>query len=608
MAPAKEAAELISQSGAAPTSAPTSALWKCKSSATFPSTPFVAPDTAPSATSPPTSRIDLRPFHPIPIHSHPPILMLTGDHFINGERVGGAKRFRALDPARNKPLPTRFAEGGRREADRAARAAEGAFNEYHRGYPLVARAAFLRAAAEAIDACGAELTAIAQRETALPEARLNGERARTVGQLRMFADLAESGEFLEPRTVPPLPDRAPAPRPKLGLTHAPVGPVAVFGASNFPLAFSTAGGDTAAALAAGCPVVVKGHPAHPGTAETVATAIWTAADKCGLTRGVFNLVQGTGRQLGAALVSHPLVRAVGFTGSLAAGRTLFNLAAARPRPIPVYAEMGSVNPVFISPAAMAARAGELAAGWTQSLLLGGGQFCTNPGIVFCADNDDAERFVREAANRVATAGSQTTLTPAVAANYAAGARAMVEKGGASARASGTKTGRGGPGKPPPCRSAPALFEIGARNWIRRKALHDEVFGPAGLVVRCADWPEMLDAAKSLDGQLTATLHADDAPSERFWIRELLAVLERKAGRILWGGFPTGVEVCEAMMHGGPYPASTHAGFTSVGTLAIRRFLRPICWQGFPDALAPPELRKTGGASRKTSGKRGAKKS
>ena len=513
--------------------------------------------------------------------------MLTGDHFINGERVGGAKRFRALDPARNQPLPTRFAEGGKKEADLAARAAEGAFDEYGR-LPLKARAAFLRAIAEAVDSRGADLTDVARQETALPEARLNGERARAVGQLRMFADLAESGAFLDARRVSALPKRAPAPRPKLGLTHVPVGPVAVFGASNFPLAFSAAGGDTAAALAAGCPVVVKGHPAHPGTGETVAAAVWEAADKRGLARGVFNLTQGTGRPLGAALVSHPLIQAVGFTGSLAAGRALFNLAAARPNPIPFYAEMGSVNPVFISPAAMAARAEELAAEWAQSLLLGGGQFCTNPGVVFCADNDDAERFVRDAARRAAAAGMQTMLTPAIAAGCAAGVRAMIEKGGAALRRDGAAPGRG---KPPACRAAPALLETDGKNWMRSRALHHEVFGPAGLVVRCANPREMLEAAKGLEGQLTATLHAENAPSERRWIGELLRILERKAGRLLWGGFPTGVEVCEAMMHGGPYPASAHAGFTSVGALAIRRFLRPVCWQGFPDEFSPPELRK-----------------
>ena len=516
--------------------------------------------------------------------------MLTGDHFINGERRGGAKRFRALNPASGKFLPTRFAEGGKKEADQAARAAEGAFDEYNSGFPLMARAAFLRAIAGEVDARGAELTDIAQKETALPEARLNGERARTVGQLRMFADMAEDGAFLEPRRVSALPKRAPAPRPKLGLTHAAVGPVAVFGASNFPLAFSAAGGDTAAALAAGCPVVVKSHPAHPGTGETVAAAIWAAADKCGLTRGVFNLTQGTSRQLGAALVSHPCIQAVGFTGSLAAGRALFNLAAARPRPIPFYAEMGSVNPVFVSPAAMAARAEELAAGWTQSLLLGGGQFCTNPGVVFCADNADAKRFVRNAAERLAAAGAQTMLTPDIAAGCAAGIRTMIKKGGAKL-IQGQDEAKSARGRPPKCRAAPALLETDGRNWLRNGALHGEVFGPAGLVVRCKNMREMLEAARGLEGQLTATLHAENAPPERIWIRELLRILERKAGRLLWGGFPTGVEVCEAMMHGGPYPASSHSGFTSVGALAIRRFLRPICWQGFPDEFSPPELRK-----------------
>ena len=518
--------------------------------------------------------------------------MLTGDHFINGERIGGAKRFRALDPARNIHLPTEFAEGGAAEIDQAARAAESVFDQYGLDSPPSVRAGFLRAMAEAIDACGDELTGIAHQETALPAARLNGERARTVGQLRMFADLAESGEFLEARRVSALPERAPVPRPKLGLMHAPVGPVAVFGASNFPLAFSTAGGDVASALAAGCPVVVKAHPAHPGTCETTAAAVWAAADKVGLPRGVFNMVQGSGHQAGAALTEHPLIQAVGFTGSLAGGRALFNLAASRPNPIPFYAEMGSVNPVFISPAAMAARAEQLAAGWIDSLLLGGGQFCTNPGVVFCANNDDAERFMRAALERVASAEAQTMLTPAIAENCAAGVRALIEKGGAVLRGGKDFDRR----DIPPGRAAPMLLECDGQAWLKNRALHGEVFGPAGLVARCADAEEMLAAAGGLEGQLTATLHAENAPSERDWISKLLRILTRKAGRILWGGFPTGVEVCEAMMHGGPYPASTHAGFTSVGALAVRRFLRPLCWQGFPDEMLPPALRENGAPS------------
>ena len=517
---------------------------------------------------------------------------LSGKHFINGERVGGEQTFHAHDPALNKPLPTATAEGGGKEADMAALAAESAFDSYGRELGLQDRAAFLRAAADAIDARGAQLTDIARQETGLPEARLNGERGRTVGQLRMFADLAQSGAFLEPRRVAALPDRAPLPRPKLGLMHIPLGPVAVFGASNFPLAFSAAGGDTASALAAGCPVVVKGHPAHPGTAEAVAAAMWEAADKCGVPRAVFNLVHGTSNELGVALVQHPLIQAVGFTGSHAAGRALFNLAAARPKPIPFYAEMGSVNPVFISPAAMTARAEEIAQGWAQSLLLGGGQFCTNPGVVFCVRGDDTDRFIRAAVKHIAAAGEQTMLTAAIAESYAAGVTVMIEKGGVSMAAGGAANK-----VPSACRAAPALLRTDGANWLRNTALHDEVFGPAGLVVCCADTGQVLQAAQSLAGQLTATLHAEAAPAEKEWILQLLRVLERKAGRVLWGGFPTGVEVSEAMMHGGPYPAASYAGATSVGTLSVRRFLRPVCWQGFPDEFSPPPLREQSAGGR-----------
>lgn len=491
--------------------------------------------------------------------------MLTGKHLIGGEWRGAAKFFQAAEEIPGSLPPMRFAEGGEQEADAAARAAESAFAEYASAAPA-RRAAFLRAVAEELDKRGDDITDVAGRETALPPARLQNERGRTTGQLRMFADLAESGMAGDDRVTAALPDRAP-PRPEIRLRHCPVGPVAVFGASNFPLAFSAAGGDVASALAAGCPVVVKGHPAHPGTGELAAQAVSAAAEKCGMPAGVYSLVQGTSPELSRALVAHPLVQAVGFTGSLAVGRALYDVAAGRSHPIPFYAEMGSINPVFLLPDALDSRAPEIATGWTESLMLGAGQFCTNPGIVACIDSRQADDFVKNAAEKISAAKGQVMLTPGIADSFQRGTDKI-----ARSPAMIVAEANGGDAKP-------VIFEIGAEAWQADESLHEEVFGPAGIVVRCKSPQAMIELAERLDGQLTATLHAGEG-DERLG-RRLTEILARKAGRLVFNGFPTGVEVCEAMMHGGPYPASTHAGFTSVGALAVRRFLRPVCYQNFP---------------------------
>lgn len=498
-----------------------------------------------------------------------------GNHLIAGARVASAHRF-ASDPATGPSLSV--AEGGAAEVDRAVVAAEEAFASY--GWTSrEQRAAFLESIAEAIEARGSDITEIGTRETGLPTARLEGERGRTTGQLRLFAAHIRDGAYLDRRHDDALPGRQPLPRPDMRMIERPLGPVAVFGASNFPLAFSTAGGDTASALAAGCPVVVKGHPAHPGTGEIVAEAITEAAEACGVHPGVFSLVQGSTRELGGALVQHPLIRAVGFTGSLGAGRALFDLCAARQEPIPFFGELGSVNPMFLLPAALAARAEAIGAGWAGSLTLGAGQFCTNPGVIVAIAGTDADRFTSAAKEALAKVPAQTMLTDGIAASYRAGRDRVAASAGVREVLTSVCDRRN---------ATPYVYETTGAEWLANHALGEEVFGPLGLIVRVADTAEMVQVAQSLDGQLTCTLHleADDGALAA----RLMPILERKAGRLLANGYPTGVEVADAMVHGGPYPASTNFGATSVGTLAIRRFLRPVCYQNMPQALLPEDLR------------------
>jgi NADP-dependent aldehyde dehydrogenase len=405
------------------------------------------------------------------------------------------------------------------------------------------------------------------------------ERGRTTGQLRLFADHIEAGAHLDLRHDPALPDRQPLPRPDLRVMQKPVGPVAVFGASNFPLAFSVAGGDTASAFAAGCPVVVKGHEAHPATSEIVAEAIRAAIGAQGIDPGVFSLIHGGSRETGRALVEHPLIRAVGFTGSLQAGRALFDLCAARPEPIPFYGELGSVNPMFLLPAALAARGPEIARGWAGSLTMGAGQFCTNPGIAVAIRGKAADAFAEAAAAALSETGPQVMLTDGIAEAYRAGRDRVVGKTGVQELLTSVCDLR---------KVSPNLYRTTGAAWLADEALGEEVFGPLGLIVAVEDEAEMVSVAKSLKGQLTCTLHLDE--TDTALAQRLLPILERKAGRVLANGFPTGVEVGDAMVHGGPYPASTNFGHTSVGTLAIRRWLRPVCYQSMPEALLPLELR------------------
>ncbi|WP_417668276.1 aldehyde dehydrogenase (NADP(+)) [Roseibium sp.] len=500
--------------------------------------------------------------------------MLCGKHLIAGEWTGGSQTFTS-QPAHGPSHS--FSIGTADEVDQAVRAAEEAFWTF--GYSSREdRAAFLNAIADEIEARGEQITEIGTQETGLPEARLNGERGRTTGQLRLFASHILQGDYLDKRHDEALPDRQPLPRPDIKMVQRPVGPVAVFGASNFPLAFSTAGGDTASALAAGCPVVVKGHPAHPGTAEIVAQAIDAAIKTCGVHPGVFSLIQSNGIEVGTALVKHPLIQAVGFTGSLRAGRALFDLCAARPLPIPFFGELGSVNPMFLLPDALKARGADLAKGWAGSLTMGAGQFCTNPGIAVVMAGDDAEAFVGAAVGALGEVGEQTMLTDGIAAAYRQGRDVIAKTAGVQELLTSTCDLRS---------ATPYLYRVSGKDWLDNHILGEEVFGPLGIVVTVSDFDEMQAIARSLQGQLTCTIHMSEADTSQ--AQALMPVLERKAGRILTNGFPTGVEVCDAMVHGGPYPASTNFGATSVGTLAIRRFLRPVCYQNMPDALLPGDL-------------------
>lgn len=501
---------------------------------------------------------------------------LHGKHLIAGQWIGSSHTF-SNSPAFGE---AHYSSIGTPDlVNQACQAAERAFCTYGSS-SRAERAQFLRCIADEIEARAGVITQTAHAETALPEARLHGERARTAGQLRLFADTIEQGAYLDRRHDAALPKRQPLPRPDLRLMQRPIGPVAVFGASNFPLAFSAAGGDTAAALAAGCPVVVKGHEGHPGTSEIVADAIAAAIAKCSIDAGVFSLIQGGSHDVGQALVQHPHIQAVGFTGSLAGGRALFDLCAQRPQPIPFFGELGAVNPIFHLPAIMAEKAAVLGEGWAGSLTMGVGQFCTNPGIAVVIAGSDADAFADAAKTALAKVSAQTMLTAGIADAYAKGSRAVGSAKGVETLLAADAA--------PRC-AAPALYRVSAADWLADRHLQEEVFGPLGIIVTAGSAEQLPEIAQAFAGQLTATLQMADA--DLALAKRLLPILERKAGRVMVNGYPTGVEVCDAMVHGGPYPASTNFGATSVGTLSIRRFLRPVCYQDFPEALLPADLHR-----------------
>lgn len=505
---------------------------------------------------------------------------LTGEMLIGATTVpGDTGEWRAMNPASGEWLLPVYRGGSSAVVARACELAANAFDNYRESTSAV-RAAFLEKIAANILECGDELIQRAMLETGLPRARLEGERSRTVAQLRLFAEVVREGSFVEARIDPAMPDRKPLPRSDLRQRHVAVGPVAVFGASNFPLAFSVAGGDTAAALAAGCPVVVKAHSAHPGTSELVGRAVQRAVGDCRLPEGVFSLLFGSGLEVGAALVAHPGISAVGFTGSRSGGTALMAIAARRPEPIPVYAEMSSINPVYLLPAALETRAARIGQDFIASMTLGAGQFCTNPGLIVAIGGPALEQFVAAASSTLAASTAATMLTAGIHGAYCAG----VEKLALHPNVETLARGRSGHGAN---QTPAALFVVDAQPFLADPGLHEEVFGAASLLVRCRDFAELHDVAKSLPGQLTATLHME----QQDWplAARLIPVLERKAGRIVVNGFPTGVEVSHAMVHGGPFPATSDGRCTSVGSLAIRRFLRPVCYQDMPAALLPATL-------------------
>lgn len=508
-------------------------------------------------------------------------LQVTGEMLIGARALRGrAGKVHAVNPSTGAEMEPEFGEGGQQEVDAACELAEAAFDPY-RSLPLERRAIFLETIAQGILDLGDTLIERVMSESGLPRPRLEGERARTVNQLKLFASLVREGRWLNAVIDRAMPDRKPLPRADLRSQKIPVGPVAVFSASNFPLAFSIAGGDTASAFAAGCPVVAKSHSSHLGTAELVGRIIQKAVRDCDLPEGVFSLLVGGGGSVGDALVKHPAIQAVGFTGSRKVGRQLVAVAAARDVPIPVYAEMSSINPVFLLPGALSERAEKIAQGLIDSVTLGTGQFCTKPGIVIGVAGPDFERF-RDAAQAAVEAKSATTmLNPTIHRAYCRGTANWAADSDVRSLSAGSASPAGS------YAGQPMVFGVNAKHFLDSPELLEEVFGPAAMLIECDDLEEMLAVVVHLNGQLTATMHM--AQSDAPLARTLLPILERKAGRLLINGFPTGVEVTYAMVHGGPPPSTSDSRVTSVGAMAIERFLRPVCYQDFPAELLPESL-------------------
>ncbi|WP_029918374.1 aldehyde dehydrogenase (NADP(+)) [Pelobacter seleniigenes] len=512
-------------------------------------------------------------------------MSITGKLLINGEWVTGQSgTYQAVNPASGAKLEPILSKASSAQVDAAVAAAAACAAEFRR-CSLAKRAEFLRACATEIMALGDELVQRAIAETGLPQGRIEGERGRTCFQLNMFADVVEAGDFLDVRIDTALPDRQPLPRPDLRYMNQAIGPVVVFGASNFPLAFSVAGGDTASAFAAGCPVLVKGHSSHPGTSELMAQAIDKAIKQTGLPAGVFSLLMGAGREVGSALVVAPEVKAVGFTGSFSGGMTLVKLANDRPEPIPVFTEMGSQNPVILLPKKLASEAEQVAEGFVTSLNMGVGQFCTNPGLVLGIAGPELDRFIKAAEECLAKQPAGVMLNQGIQEAYNEGVATISSQPGVTCNA----VGESHQGKTGFC-GQPTLLTVSASDFIANTALTEEMFGPASLLVTCKDLAELEAVVTSLKGQLTGTIQT--APGEMSEYPELIDLLNTRVGRLLVNGYPTGVEVCHAMVHGGPFPAASDVRFTSVGSAAIYRFLRPICLQNYPPELFPEPLQNS----------------
>jgi 2,5-dioxopentanoate dehydrogenase len=510
------------------------------------------------------------------------ITKLSGRSLIGfREGQGSGKPLYATNPTTGQPLQPGFVPATTNEVDLAAQLAGEAFQTY-RHTSGRARGALLRTIAANIESIAGEIVERASQETALPPARLQSETARTCHQLRLFAQVAEEGSWVSPRIDHADPNRKPLPKPDIRSMLLPLGPVVVFGASNFPLAFSVAGGDTASALAGGNTVIVKAHAAHPGTSELVGRAIQETVRACGLPEGIFSLLFGSGSEVGTALMKHPLVRAGGFTGSRTAGRILMDVAASRPEPIPFYAEMSSTNPVFLLPGALRERAENIAAGLHISFTLGAGQFCTKPGMVFLPQGANAEPFARKLRELVEASTPFHLLTHAIHSSYGSAIAARKAHDGVKTVAQGTAASSDG------FAANAALFETDAQSFLGSD-LESEIFGPTTLVVRDASRDQLLAIARSLEGHLTATIHGTEDDLRGF--ADLITILETKVGRLIFNGFPTGVEVTHAMVHGGPYPSTSDGRSTSVGTQALFRFTRLVCYQGFPDSALPDALKQ-----------------
>jgi 2,5-dioxopentanoate dehydrogenase len=506
---------------------------------------------------------------------------LTGKNII-GNKLSqeSSATFYGENPATGKKLEPVFYEASQKEINEAIEKASEAFQQY-RNKTGKEKADFLETIADEIIALDTSLITRAMEETGLPEARLTGERGRTVGQLKLFAQLLREGSWVNARIDIADAERKPLPKPDVRSMEKAIGPVGVFGASNFPLAFSVAGGDTVSALAAGCPVVFKAHPAHPGTCELVGIAIQKAIKKTGMPEGTFSMVNGRSTEVGMALVRHPSIRAIGFIGSFFGGKALFDEANRRPEPIPVYAEMGSVNPVFILPRILKEKGEKIAQDLAGSVTLGVGQFCTNPGLVFIQQSDEENKFRINLSKQVNEIAAGVMLTSGIQNNYKKGIEKLSGVEGVAVLAKGKTEGEGSRGTPHVLHATAALF-------LQKHELEEEVFGPSTLAITANNKEELFQAAKKLGGHITATIHGTGEDLTEY--AELINILEQKVGRVLINGYPTGVEVCHAMVHGGPYPATTDSRTTSVGTLAIHRFTRPVCYQNFPQSLLPAELK------------------
>ena len=506
---------------------------------------------------------------------------LTGKNIIGNELLGDGKTiFFAVNPANGEKIAPEFKEASAEEIDAAIRKASEAFQIYRKKSGKE-KAVFLETIADEIMGLGDALIKRCMEESGLPEARLTGERGRTVNQLKLFAQTLKEGSWVDARIDFADPDRKPLPKPDVRSMLKALGPVGIFGASNFPFAFSVAGGDTASALAAGCSIVVKGHPAHPGTSEMVGQAIIQAVKKCNMPEGTFSLLHGASIAVGQAIVRHPFIKAIGFTGSFRGGKSLFDEAAKRKEPIPVYAEMGSTNPIFLLPQALKERKDAIARDLAASVNLGVGQFCTNPGLVFLQESDEEIEFKKLLAEKIGEVGPGVMLTEGIRNSYDTGVENLTKIKGVNLLAQGKS-------ETSACYGSSYLLHANANTFLEEPLLEEEVFGPSTLAITAQNKSELLDAARKLHGHLTITIHGTEEDLQQH--QDLIEILEQKAGRLTIDGYPTGVEVCHSMVHGGPFPATTDSRTTSVGTGAIYRFARPVCFQNYPQSLLPEELK------------------